>query len=272
MRRIISKTFTQIFVRDFNMCFFISFFLLSLYPDPNSVFSKYESHEQNAFLYLFVPSFNGLFTALVTLILNNYFAKKNYTSIYYTSDKTKLAIVAFIAGFTSLYLSISELGTYIVSAIIIYISYINVKDFAAKISLLLAPNKMATPQDLGEFANFFINLIITFTIINLSINTIHSSLSLDKAFNFGQGISSIVDAWYFSIITMTTVGYGDIIPQNVIARIVVGFECLTSYVMLGIMIGIITRGITFNQVAVNIETQEITKIEKNNDKSNQKTS
>ena len=62
-------------------------------------------------------------------------------------------------------------------------------------------------------------------------------------FNFGQGIDAIVNAVYFSVITITTVGYGDIIPHTPLARIIVAAECLTGYILLGLMIGIITRGI-----------------------------
>ena len=104
---------------------------------------------------------------------------------------------------------------------------------------------MATPNDLGEFAAFFINLVITFTIINLCANTIHNDFNLESAFNFGHGLIAIIDAVYFSIITMTTVGYGQIVPHTAIARIIVSVECLTSYLMLGMMIGIINRGINF---------------------------
>ena len=83
---------------------------------------------------------------------------------------------------------------------------------------------------------------------NLSRQSHIIAANIDMAFNFGTDIEGILDAIYFVLITMTTVGYGDIYPHTSLARIIVGLECLTSYILLGIMIGIISRGVKFPQV------------------------
>ena len=131
---------------------------------------------------------------------------------------------------------------------LVFINIKQVKSFTSKLSGLLHPSTRATTGDLAEFAVFFINLVVAFTVINISLNTIHNSLNTDMAFNFGTDIEGILDAIYFVLITMTTVGYGDIYPHTSLARIIVGLECLTSYILLGIMIGIISRGVKFPQV------------------------
>lgn len=235
------KNFIPVLLRNFNLCFFVSLIILSILPNPELFMHKYP--DQKWFLYILIPSINGWLTMLITLGLNRYFAKKNYTKRYYTQYTNSLMQVAFLAGFASLYLSFSNIGTLIISFSIICIAFLNVRDFASQITSLLEPEKKATAEDLAEFANFFINLIITFTVVNLSINMLHTSLSSGVAFNFSSGIKGIFDALYFSIITMTTVGYGHIIADSTLARIAVSFECLTSYIMLGIMIGIIGRGV-----------------------------
>lgn len=237
------KSFVPILLDNFNLCFFVSLIILSLLPDPEIFMHRYP--KQIWFSYLVIPAINGLLTMLIILGLNRRFAKQNYTKRYYTQDTNSLIQVSFLAGFSSLYLTLSGWGTLIISLGIIYIAFMSVRSFASQISALLEPDKMATAEDLGEFANFFINLIISFTVINISINMLHSSIGNTQAFNFGSGIRGIIDALYFSIITMTTVGYGHIVPDSIIARIAVSFECLTSYIMLGIMIGIICRGVNF---------------------------
>lgn len=239
----INPRLKPIFIHDFNLCFFLSLVILAIYQKHAEHFIDISQHKY--IQYILLPTINGILTLLLTIPLNYYFGRRKYTSRYYSKDSKGLMVVAFLAGFFSIYITISDSYTYIISALIIFFAYQNVIDFAAKLTSLLEPDKKATPEDVGEFANFFINLVITFAVINLSINSIHYSFDLEPAFNFQKGGASIIDAIYFSIITMTTVGYGDIIPNNVVARAIVGLECLTSYLMLGIMIGLITRGISF---------------------------
>ena len=43
---------------------------------------------------------------------------------------------------------------------------------------------------------------------------------------------------YFSFVTLTTLGYGDIVPTSAAARIVALVEVITGYMMLGGLLGI----------------------------------
>ena len=235
------KKFYNILIQDFNICFFIGLIILSIYPELTTPFF----YNNSWLIYITIPSISGIITALITLVMNKNFFNKSYTQRYYAQSSKPLLMVGFIAGFLSIYITLFNWSIYIISTLIIYISALNIKKFISQLSQLLSPNILATKEDLGEFANFFINLIITFSVINLSVNTIHQNFSSPDAFNFGQGTEAIINALYFSIITLTTVGYGHIIPQNEIARILVSIECLTGYLLLGLMIGIITRGIKF---------------------------
>ena len=47
-------------------------------------------------------------------------------------------------------------------------------------------------------------------------------------------------AYYFSVITQTTVGYGDIIPSHSVARLVVSIQALFGYFYLGLIISTAT--------------------------------
>ena len=232
----------NIFIRDFNLCFFASLCLLSLHPQ---IFKKF-NFASDIMLYWILPILSGLIIGVLFLFLNRNLAKLKYTKRYYNDDKKCLFLVAFASGFTAVYISVGPLYTYIISAIIICLAVLNIKNFIAELKNILAPETYATPATLGDFFSFFINLIITFTVINLSINSLHIYNNVPQAFAFGEGPSHVIDAFYFTVITMTTVGYGDITPQTVIARVIVSFECLTSYLLLGIMIGIVTRGIRFD--------------------------
>ncbi len=53
----------------------------------------------------------------------------------------------------------------------------------------------------------------------------------------------MINALYFSVVVMTTLGFGDIVPLTPDAKMVVVLQCLTSYIMFALMIGILMRGI-----------------------------
>ena len=44
--------------------------------------------------------------------------------------------------------------------------------------------------------------------------------------------------YYYSIVTFTTLGFGDIVPKNILAEILVTIEVILGYIMLGGLISI----------------------------------
>lgn len=59
-----------------------------------------------------------------------------------------------------------------------------------------------------------------------------------------NGFRSIPEAVYWSIVTMTTVGYGDITPQTVLGRVVASVIMILGYGIIAVPTGIVTAEIT----------------------------
>lgn len=106
-----------------------------------------------------------------------------------------------------------------------------------------------TRRELFVFLSFFVDLIIFFTLLNLMFQIIDNpvitaSEDILKAPSLPILRSdNLFNALYFTVITLTTVGYGDFIPLSYFGKMIVVLECLTTYVMFGLMIGLIARGI-----------------------------
>jgi voltage-gated potassium channel len=54
------------------------------------------------------------------------------------------------------------------------------------------------------------------------------------------GFTSIPQSVYWAIVTMTTVGYGDIAPQTVLGRILASAVMITGYGIIAVPTGIVT--------------------------------
>lgn len=46
---------------------------------------------------------------------------------------------------------------------------------------------------------------------------------------------------YFSVVTMTTLGFGDVVPKSMVAQVVVSIQVLSGYIMLGGLLSILTN-------------------------------
>ncbi|TKJ42765.1 hypothetical protein CEE36_06690 [candidate division TA06 bacterium B3_TA06] len=57
----------------------------------------------------------------------------------------------------------------------------------------------------------------------------------------GEAITTIWDAWYFSVVTFVTLGFGDITPTTGLAKLFVVAEVVMGYVFLGTLVTLIAR-------------------------------
>lgn len=236
-------SFWQIVRRDFNVCFFVGLGVMMM--AGRFWLDDFFAGEKSLSLYLVFPIINGILTMLTVYGIRCFLVHKHY--IKHTQDNlSKLLITAFIAGMCGVYINV-PLGSFLLGVFIVYFTILKVHLFAKKMANLLPKNSEATMLDVADFFNFFINLIVAFSAINLVLNIAELKLFGIQSFNFGEDFAGICDTLYFTVATVTTVGYGDIVPQTHTARIIVSLECLTSYIMFALMIGIISRGIEFGK-------------------------
>ncbi len=110
-------------------------------------------------------------------------------------------------------------------------------------------SQFATWADVGELAHLYATMLAAFTLITVSLTLLPIFFKgYPKPFSIPADSASIIDAFYFCVVMMTTLGFGDIVPLTLSAKVVVTFQCLISYVMFGLMIGTITRGVVSQRI------------------------
>jgi voltage-gated potassium channel len=58
-----------------------------------------------------------------------------------------------------------------------------------------------------------------------------------------QGFTSIPQSIYWAIVTVTTVGYGDMVPQTVLGKLISSVVMMTGYAIIAVPTGIVTVGL-----------------------------
>lgn len=81
--------------------------------------------------------------------------------------------------------------------------------------------------------------ILVFFMVVLVIATVFGSIMFVVE-GPANGFSSIPRSVYWTVVTITTVGYGDIVPQTIIGQIVATLAMLTGYSIIAVPTGIVT--------------------------------
>ena len=58
-----------------------------------------------------------------------------------------------------------------------------------------------------------------------------------------NGFSSIPQSTYWAVVTLTTVGYGDIVPHTVLGKTIAAFVMVVGYAIIAVPTGIVTAGV-----------------------------
>lgn len=89
-------------------------------------------------------------------------------------------------------------------------------------------------------------MVLTLIIVSLGgiiviFGHIYSVIGLSDANNNDSKIYDVYDCLYFSLVTFTTVGYGDFHPVRPIARAAACCEALSGYIVLGVLVAALTN-------------------------------
>ncbi|MGE6447934.1 ion channel [Pseudoalteromonas tetraodonis] len=61
---------------------------------------------------------------------------------------------------------------------------------------------------------------------------------MNNNLSFSKPLLNSVNAFYFSVVTQTTLGYGDIVPVSSVAKLLVSFHASFGVILLAIIAGL----------------------------------
>jgi len=99
----------------------------------------------------------------------------------------------------------------------------------------------------SRYGHSFFRFAFTVLLFISAFAGIYALLEIISATSMFQNYSTpsgVFDYFYFSVVTFTTLGYGDIVPVTIAEKAIVGFEVLLGFTMLGVLINLIKRRFT----------------------------
>lgn len=154
------------------------------------------------------------------------------------------AVAGFLAGAMDILLILHKEGILVLTVVVLILLISHLREFAGNLSNMLRPGYTATWGEVAELSRIYITMLAGFTLLNAALEGAHLIAGHQAPFGFSQhGGDIFLNSLYFTVVTMTTLGYGDFTPQMWDAKLLAMIECLVSYVMFALMVGIITRGV-----------------------------
>ncbi len=85
--------------------------------------------------------------------------------------------------------------------------------------------------------------IVIFLFFVLLLAIIFGSLMYVVEYRYNEGFNSIPQSIYWAIVTLTTVGYGDVAPQTAVGKMLASFIMILGYAILAVPTGFVTASI-----------------------------
>lgn len=193
---------------------------------------------------------NGFLVALFTWIFHwirdRWRVKHMIQNQYPTPWKWRLvaSAIGFVCGGLDVLFFLVSWAFLALTLTILIMVVLHLRRFLRQVISLLRPGQFADWSDVGRLVHLYATMLAAFTVITVSLTLLPIFLiGYPEPFSIPADTASIIDAVYFCVVMMTTLGFGDIVPQTLAAKIVVSLQCMISYAMFGLMIGIITRGV-----------------------------
>lgn len=248
-------SFKRIVFTHFVPCFFmgvISLLLLSILTPGEVYVEVVDGHFDMIDTYLGIT--NGIIvSALVILfhVFRNRRIEKSAALFQNPMPRVavfRAALVGFAGGGFEVLFGLINEGILLLTLLVLAILIWHIRVFANDVRRMLKPGNHATWNEVAELMRIYLTMIAGFTLLNATLEVAHILTENPPPFGFGTTDGQFfINALYFTAVTMTTLGFGDIVPLTWDGKLLLIFQCFAGYIMFALMVGIITRGVAREQ-------------------------
>jgi len=245
------SSFWQVAFTHFVPCFFVGVFLLYVLNGilPEDVVATL-AKRMFSLEDVIIAALNGTLTACIVWLFHrdrNRRLKRVGARSQHPIEKKTLryaTLVGFIGGALDVLLLLHAEGVILVTILVVFILVWHLRIFNHHIVNMLKPGNIATWGEVSELMRIYMTMLAGFTLLNATLEGAHLLLGSTPPFGFMvNGGDIFLNSFYYTVVTMTTLGFGDIVPKTWDGKLMLIFQCLVSYVMFALMVGIITRGV-----------------------------
>ena len=248
-------TFKQVAFTHFVPCFFLGvislFFVEALVPDLE--LSLLLNNQIDAVDFV-VSALNGVFVAFMVALFHWFRSRRADDLPWIAASRPgKKAlfyriVIGFLGGSIDILFGLRNEGIMILTGVVLFLLVWHLRLFSRTMARMLKPENHATWSDVAELMRIYMTMLAGFTLVNASLEVGHILAKTPEPFGFGHAEGELfLNALYYTVVSMTTLGFGDIVPQTWDGKLLLIFQCLVSYVMFALMIGIVTRGVSSPQ-------------------------
>ncbi len=251
MEQRINTSFWQVAFTHFVPCFFVGVFLLYALNGvlPENIVTTL-ANGTLALEDVTIACLNGTLTAGIVWLFHrnrNRRLKRGGARSQHPVEKKMLRyaiLVGFMSGALDVLLLLHAKGVISITILVVFILVCHLKAFNRHIVNMLKPGNIATWGEVSELMRIYMTMLAGFTLLNATMEGIHLLLGGTPVFGFMvNGGDIFLNAFYYTVVSMTTLGFGDIVPHTWDGKLMLIFQCLVSYIMFALMVGIITRGV-----------------------------
>lgn len=140
----------------------------------------------------------------------------------------------FLAGIAEYYIICHRDLYWIILTLLAVAVALNVYEFALSLRGIWRGEAVSRGGILVQFVFLYVTTILSYTMLY----TILDAQVPDRLFKMETSSDALLDFLYLSVITATTVGYGDIVPLTAGAKLLVMSQAIICYLFLSILIGL----------------------------------